>query len=40
LVYCQDADRGQRAAARIKAAYEIGDAPPAELPLLIKEVIE
>jgi pyrimidine-nucleoside phosphorylase len=40
LVYCEDADRGQLAAARIKAAYEIGDAPPAELPVLIKEVIE
>ena len=40
LVYCDDTDRGQRAAARIQAAYEIGDAPPAELPALIKEVIE
>lgn len=40
LVYCDDADRGQFAAARIKAAYEVGDAPPAEPPVLIKEVIE
>ena len=40
LVYCQETDRGQRAAARIQAAYDIGDAPPAELPVLIKEVID
>ena len=40
LVYCDDANRGQRAAARIQVAYKIGDAPPAELPELIKEVIE
>lgn len=40
LVYCEDSDRGQRAAARIQAAYEIDDAPPAELPVLIKEVID
>ncbi len=40
LVYCDDPNRGQRAAARIQAAYEIGDAPPAELPVLIKEVID
>jgi pyrimidine-nucleoside phosphorylase len=40
LVYCNEPDRGQRAAARIQAAYEIGDAPPAELPMLIKEVID
>ena len=39
-VYCDDPDRGQRAAARIQRAYEIGDEPPAELPELIKEVIE
>ena len=32
IVYCDGADRGQRAVARIQAAYEIGDAPPAELP--------
>jgi pyrimidine-nucleoside phosphorylase len=39
LVYCEAQDRGQRAVARIQAAYEIGDAPPTELPRLIKEVI-
>jgi pyrimidine-nucleoside phosphorylase/thymidine phosphorylase len=39
LVYCDDANRGQRAAARIQAAYELGDAP-VEPPLLIKEVID
>jgi pyrimidine-nucleoside phosphorylase len=39
-VYCDEPDRGQRAAARIQAAYEIGDAPPVELPVLIKEVID
>ncbi len=31
---------GEKAAARIQAAYEIGEAPPSELPQLIKEVIE
>jgi pyrimidine-nucleoside phosphorylase len=40
LVYCEDPNRGQRAAARIQAAFEIGDASPAELPVLIKEVID
>jgi pyrimidine-nucleoside phosphorylase len=39
LVYCTDANRGQQAAARIQAAYEIGDQPP-ELPVLVKEVID
>jgi len=39
LVYCADASRGQRAAARIQAAYELGDGP-VELPVLIKEVID
>ena len=39
LVYCDDANRGQRAAARIQAAYELGDGP-VESPLLIKEVID
>jgi len=38
-VYCVDSNRGQRAAARIQAAYEIGDGP-VELPVLIKEVID
>src|SRR5258708_26251411 len=40
LVYCDGSDRGQQAAARIKAAYEISDSPPAQTPLLIKEVID
>lgn len=40
LVYCDDPHRGQRAAARVQAAFEIGDASPAELPVLIKEVID
>ena len=39
-VYCDDPNHGQRAAARVRAAFEIGDAPPAELPVLIKEVID
>jgi len=39
LLYCADSNRGQVAAARIQAAYEIGDQTP-ELPLLIKEVID
>jgi pyrimidine-nucleoside phosphorylase len=39
VVFCDDADRGQIAAARIQAAYEIGEASP-ELPELIKEVID
>ncbi|HMG75365.1 MAG TPA: thymidine phosphorylase [Pyrinomonadaceae bacterium] len=39
-VYCESSEDGQRAAARIRAAYEIGDAPPDELPALIKEVID
>ena len=38
-VYCEDANQRARAAARIQAAYEIGDEPP-ELPVLIKEVID
>jgi pyrimidine-nucleoside phosphorylase len=40
MVYCDNSDRGQRAASRIQAAYEINEAPPAELPALIKEVID
>ena len=40
LVYCADSNRGLRAAARIQTAYEIGDEPPGELPVLIKEVID
>ena len=40
VVCCGDRDRRERARARIQAAYEIGDSPPAELPTLIQEVIE
>ncbi len=39
-VFCGDNAVGQRAAARIQGAYQIGDEPVAELPVLIKEVIE
>jgi pyrimidine-nucleoside phosphorylase len=39
VVFCDDAAIGRKAAARIQAAYEIGDASP-ELPELIKEVID
>lgn len=39
-VYCADRDLGSGAAGRIQAAYEIADLPPAELPVLIKEVID
>ena len=39
-VFCADDDRGRRAAARIKAAYKLGDEAPVELPALIKEVID
>src|SRR5437870_5295072 len=38
-VFCSDATRGEVAAARISAAYHIGEQPP-ELPKLIKEVID
>jgi pyrimidine-nucleoside phosphorylase len=39
-VFCEDTNRRERAARRIQAAYEIADEPPAELPALIKEVID
>jgi pyrimidine-nucleoside phosphorylase len=39
-VFCEDNDLGEQASQRIQAAYEIADQPPAELPLLIKEVID
>jgi len=39
-VFSADVERGQRAATRISAAYEIGDEHPPELLSLIKEVIE
>jgi len=40
LVYCADTNRASLATMRICAAYEIGDKPPAEVPVLIKEVID
>jgi pyrimidine-nucleoside phosphorylase len=39
IVYCSERGRAETAAARIKAAYTIGDEAPGSLPL-IKEVIE
>ena len=39
VVFCDDAARGQAAAGRIRAAYEIGDSP-VEPPQLVKEVID
>jgi pyrimidine-nucleoside phosphorylase len=39
LLYCRDASKAERAAARIRAAYTVGDEPPARVPELIKEVI-
>ena len=39
VVFCDDAARGEAAAARIQAAYEIGEAP-VEPPQLVKEVID
>ncbi|MGQ0763731.1 MAG: thymidine phosphorylase [Acidobacteriota bacterium] len=39
VVFCDDTARGQAAAARIQAAYEIGDSP-VERPQLVKEVID
>jgi pyrimidine-nucleoside phosphorylase len=39
VVFCDDTARGEAAAARIQAAYEIGDAP-VEPPPLVKEVID
>ena len=39
-VFCDDMRRGEDAAVRIRAAYEIGEELPAQLPELIKEVID
>jgi len=39
-VFCGDESGAQRAAARIQTAYQIGDEPVADLPVLIKEVVE
>lgn len=38
-IYCSDEAKAQEAAARIQAAYEVGDQPVKALPQLIKEVI-
>jgi pyrimidine-nucleoside phosphorylase len=38
-IYCRDESKAQEAAARIKAAYEVGDQAPLELPQLMREVI-
>jgi pyrimidine-nucleoside phosphorylase len=39
-VFVADTRLGERASRRIQAAYEVADQPPAELPVLIKEVID
>jgi pyrimidine-nucleoside phosphorylase len=38
-IYCRDESKAREAAARIKAAYEVGDQSPLELPQLMREVI-
>lgn len=39
-VFCGDTKRGELASRRIQAAFEVAEQPPAELPALIKEVID
>jgi thymidine phosphorylase len=39
-VFCGDTRRGELASQRIQAAFEVAEHPPAELPVLIKEVID
>jgi thymidine phosphorylase len=39
IVYCADAGAAVQAAQRIQASYEIGDAPIAEAPKLVKEIV-
>jgi len=39
IVQCDDPAKAHAAVARIEKAYEVGDEPPAQLPNLIKEVI-
>ena len=39
LLYCRPGPKGEAAAARIRAAYAVGDEPPGQVPELIKEVI-
>lgn len=38
-VFCRDESKAQEAVERIRAAYEIGDQPPTEIPQLMREVI-
>ena len=38
-IYCRDESKAREAASRIQAAYEVTDQPPAQLPQLIREVI-
>lgn len=38
-VYCRNESKAREAAQRIQAAYEIADQPPAEIPQLMREVI-
>jgi pyrimidine-nucleoside phosphorylase len=38
-VYCRDETKAREAAERIQAAYQIGDQSPADIPLLMREVI-
>lgn len=38
-IYCKDQSKAHEAAQRIQAAYEVTDQPPAELPQLMREVI-
>jgi len=38
-VYCRDETRAIEAAERIELAYQIGDQPPSDIPLLMREVI-
>lgn len=38
-IYCKDLSKAREAAQRIQAAYEVTDQPPAEIPQLMKEVI-
>ena len=38
-VYCRDGSNAKEAARRIQTAYEIGEASPTEIPLLMREVI-
>jgi hypothetical protein len=39
LLYCRAGSHADGAAARIRAAYTVGDAAPNQVPELIKEVI-